>query len=366
MKELYICDTPYQIMNVLNMVYHKQDDAERVLFVENNFRTAEHLVKKIEETQMFSSVCLLRKNKNRLISRGIIRYSRAMFDFLTPKLFMKARLKDYPYVAEELLAKKFDTVYIGCFTPTTASMIKLNPNAETVLYDDGTGSYFGNLITRSGGLLNLIFCRVFHVGAYACKPSKLLVNNVSMCKNTTVPKDRIFPLPKLDNDFIDFCKNIFDVDRKKGNSVFWFSQPIIAVSGAEEAREDMRSCLLPYRDKITVRIHPRDLDGEFYRDFTLDYGRDMWELSVLNERENEDSLILIAGYSTAQITPKLLFDMEPVLIFTHHFNRKEKEEQRKDIDQRIEDLRKSYRNPEKIYNPKTAEELSVILQKLIL
>ena len=36
------------------------------------------------------------------------------------------------------------------------------------------------------------------------------------------------------------------------------------------------------------------------------------------------------------------------------------------VNRRIKDLRKTYRNPEKIYNPKTVEELSVILQKLIL
>lgn len=34
------------------------------------------------------------------------------------------------------------------------------------------------------------------------------------------------------------------------------------------------------------------------------------------------------------------------------------------ITQMIEDLRKAYRNPEKIYDPKTPEELSAILQKI--
>ena len=353
-------------MNVLNMVYHKQDDAEKILFIENQFGTAEYLAEKIEGTEIFRRVYLLRRNETRFMPLGVRRYSRAMFDFLTPRLYMKARLKDYPKAAEKLLSEKFDTIYLATVTPTTASMLKLNPNAETVLYDYGTGSYYGNLMMRSGSRLNLLFCRVFNVGAYACKPSKLLVNNVLMCKTETLPRDRIFPLPELDKGFVDFCSSIFEVNREQRNSIFWFSQPIDILPGAAEAREEIYSCLLPYKDKITVRMHPRDLEHEFYRGFTIDYGHDMWELSILNEKEKADSLILIAGYSSAQVNPKILFDFEPVLIFLHHFNRMGSEEQINNVNNRIEDLRKTYRNPEKIYNPKTAEELSVILQKLIL
>ena len=36
------------------------------------------------------------------------------------------------------------------------------------------------------------------------------------------------------------------------------------------------------------------------------------------------------------------------------------------VNHSIKDLERTYRNPEKIYNPKTLEELSIILQKLIL
>ena len=371
MRELYTGDSPYQIMNILNIVYHKQEAAERILFVMNQFRTAEHLVKKIEESKLFSGVYLLREDKVKFMSRGVKRYSRLMFDFLTPKLFMKSLLKDYPNTIENLLGEKFDVIYAATAIRHIAAMVKLNPDADFILFDDGTGSYSGNIIMASGSRLNLIFCKIFNVGSYVCKPSKLLVNNVSMCRSTAVPQDKIFQLPELDKGFVDFCNSIFEMKRERKNSVFWLSQPIDFQPGAAEAREEVQACLLPYKDKITVRMHPLDFDHEFYQDFTIDYGHDMWELSLLNEKENADSLILIGGYSTAQVTPKLLFDMEPILIFTHQFNNqkqgsRDREEMRLSIGRRIEDLRKTYRNPEKIYNPKTAEELSIILQKLIL
>ena len=366
MKELYICDTPYQVMSALNIAYHSKNNSEKIMLVENQFRSAENLVKRVEETKLFSRVFLLRIDETRLMPRGFNRYSRVMLGFLMPKLFMRRRLADYSGEAERLFAEKFDTVYASTPNRVVAMMMKLKSDAELVFFDDGTGSYSGNLLARVGGRLYHLFCKVFNVGSYICKPSKLLVNNVSMCKSEAVARDKIFPMPELDKGFIDFCGKIFGVNTEKRNSVYWLSQPSDSVPGADEARDKILSCLMPYRDKIIVRMHPRDNDVEYYRDFTVDYGHDMWELSVLSYKDKADSLILIAAYSSAQINPKILFDIEPVLIFVHHFHANTSQEEYYRVDSQIEDMRRAYRNPEKIYNPRTPEELSIILQKLIL
>lgn len=353
-------------MGALNLAYHSKNNAERVIFIENQFRSAENLVERIEETKLFSRVFLLRIDETRFMPRGFNRYSRVMLGFLTPKLFMRKRLADYPGEAEKIFAEKFDTVYAATPNRVVAMMMKLKRDAELVFFDDGTGSYSGNLLARVGGRLYHLFCKLFNVGSYACKPSKFLVNNVSMCRTETVTRDKIFPMPELDKGFRDFCGKIFGLNSERRNSVFWFSQPSDSMPGADEARDKIRACLMPYRDKITVRMHPRDNDAEYYRDFTIDYGHDMWELSILSYKDKADSLILISCYSSAQTNPKILFDIEPVLIFVHHFNANASQEEYDRIDSQIEDMRKAYRNPEKIYNPRTPEELSVILQKLIL
>lgn len=351
-------------MGALNLAYHSKNNAERVMFIENQFRSAENLVKRLEATELFSRVFLLRIDETRFMPRGFRRYSRVMLGFLTPKMFMRKRLADYPGEAEKIFAEKFDTVYASTPNRVVAMMMKLKRDAELVFFDDGTGSYSGNLLARVGGRLYHLFCRLFNVGSYACKPSKILVNNVSMCRTETVTRDKVFPMPELDKGFIDFCGKIFGVNSERKNSVFWFSQPSDSMPGVTEARDKIRASLMPYRDKITVRMHPRDNDAEYYRDFTIDYGHDMWELSILSYKDKADSLILIAGYSSAQTNPKILFDIEPVLIFAAHFNGELSQEEYDRIDSQIENMRKAYRNPEKIYNPKTPEELSAVLQKI--
>lgn len=358
MRELYVCDTPYQVMNALNIAYHREQKAEKTLFLVNQFRTAETVFGKILETKQFDHAYLLRRDETKFMPVGMKRYSLVMLDYLTPKRFLKARLQ-----GKKAPVTGYDVVYAsGAFSVVTAVM-KLNPKAEFVLYDDGVGSYIGDNVMRGGGTLNRLFSKVFHVGAYACKPSKLLVNNVSMCQSTVVPKNRILPLPAIDAEFVSFCNGIFETCGDKKNTVYWLSQPIDSVPGAVEARERVYSCLYPYRDKITVRMHPRDLAYDFYQAFTVDRGTDMWELTV--QGIPTDDLILIGGYSSAQINLKMLFDMEPTLIFVYAFNKQLEEDKIQATKEQIENIRSIYRNPDKIYVPTTVEELTEVLHKVI-
>lgn len=367
MRELYICDTPYQVLNALNIAYHKKDSVEKILFIENQFRTAKNLAERAEKTGIFRSVYLLRRDEIKFMPFGFKRLTLQMMLNLAPKLYMRVRLKDYSGECESVFEKPFTTVYTAMAVRSVTAMIRLNSEVEVIFFEDGTGSYSGNVITKGKGKIYDFLYKVFHIGTSVCRPSALFVNNIKMCSSITVPKDRIFPLPEMDNGFIDFCSKIFDVNdvsTEERNSVFWLSQPSDDTPGADEARGKIRACLLPYKDKITVRMHPRDNDAEYYRDFTVDYGHDMWELSILSKKDRADSLILIASYSSAQINPKILFDMEPVLIFLNHLNASTSHEEYDRVDGQIEDMRKAYRDPEKIYTPKTPEELSAVLQKI--
>ena len=327
---------------------------------------ARKLALNIEKTGLFRRVCVLRRDEARFMPLGTMRKLRVMLDFLTPMRFMKARLGDCTMDEASHLTRSYGRVYASGASGIVPAMMKLNPSAELVLYDDGSGSYKGNLITEAHGRLARIFGRVFHVGVYVCRPSKLLVNNTEMCRSVAVPKDRIFPMPQIDEEFAALCREVFGDERSSYRRVVWLSQPIDGVKGVAEARDITRSFLLPYRDKVTVRMHPRDNDAEFYRDFDVDNGNDMWELRLLELGDDADDLILIGSYSTAQINPKLLFGKEPTCVFLCNLNTEYPQGKLASINQNIDDLRKSYSNPEKIYVPKTTDELKSVLEKLSL
>lgn len=356
MNELYISDTPYQIFNVLNIVhYKKKKDKKKInrdLYIINQFETAEKLYQAIKKAALFDNVYLLRKDDTKFMPVGMKRHIRMSLDFLGPKKFLKKRFEHYDY--SKLDFYKYDRVYASGAFSTVAAVLKLNKKAQFVMYDDGLGSYSGNYIIRSsGGKLNRIFCKVFHVGSEVCKPVRLLVNNTAFCNSTVVDRKNIRPLPKFTNDFIELCKKIFDVKSESENTIYWLSQPLDCDTGADELRTQIRDVLRKYSG-ITVRMHPRDKDFDFYKDFNIETSEDLWELSILDKKTEE--LVLISLYSSAQLTPKLLFDLEPKLIFLYKLNKDYSEQQIHDIDEKIMEIKEQYNNPQKIFVPENFAE----------
>ena len=368
MKELFICDTPYQLLNVLNIVFHDYDidssekTVTRDLYIINQFESASRLKDKIAEQSLFSNVYLLRKDETKFMKVGIKRHIRMSADFLGPRTLLAKRFKDYD--VSKLSYEDYDVVYASGAFSTVAAILKINPNARFMLYDDGLGSYDGDFLVRSsGGKLNRAFCMLFHVGSYVCKPEKLLINNVSICHSTSVKKEDIYPLPSFDKSFIDFCNQIFACSGADNKKIVWLSQPMDCSMGAVETRDTIRDALMDYKNDITVRMHPRDLDKEYYRAFSIDDGKDLWELSILNR--NPDELVLLGSYSSAQITPKILFDLEPTLVFLFLLNVQASQEEKITIMEKIKEIKSIYKHPERIIIPRNKDELREILKDTI-
>ena len=97
---------------------------------------------------------------------------------------------------------------------------------------------------------------------------------------------------------------------------------------------------------FVVRLHPRQKEAE-YEGFTLDKNRLLWELIVLQHINNRS--VLIASFSTAQLVPKLLYNLEPALIFTYPLYLSDtSSEVYNRIELAVENLKRIYSEPQKI------------------
>ena len=121
--------------------------------------------------------------------------------------------------------------------------------------------------------------------------------------------------------------------------------------------------LLPWKDRIIVRMHPRDTAYELYSDFAVDARGDMWELKTT--QMDLDRTVLIGYYSTAQMTPKMLHNKEPWLIFVCHIMNVTDREGLERFEQGIEKIRQLYTNRDRIIVPHTAEELEAAMEKVM-
>ena len=104
------------------------------------------------------------------------------------------------------------------------------------------------------------------------------------------------------------------------------------------------SIIYNYSGDLIVRNHPRET-----RELKCD-------------NDINDDKVLIAFCSTAQITPKMLYDKEPYLVFLYRLFDCDWIE---DYDRLVEQVRNSYRNKKKVFLPSTLDELVNTLNNLL-
>ena len=246
-----------------------------------------------------------------------------------------------------------------CFV---SALLKVNEKAEFNLFDDGTSSYSGDVVQSGGGFAYRVFSKITKTGAHAARAEKIYVNNKEMCQSKAA--DIICQIPAMTEEFLDIANRIFSVqesvDRTK--EIIFLSQPS---TGRQSLADDMQrliDILKPYKEKITVRLHPREIDFEKYKDFQIDTSKEFWELKV--SQLEMDGKVLVSDYSTAQITPKILFDKEPRLLFTYKMASTYNLEEKMSFDNVVKYVKENYRDKSKIMVPNNEEELQICLQQI--
>ena len=112
--------------------------------------------------------------------------------------------------------------------------------------------------------------------------------------------------------------------------------------------------------RFIYRAHPiEEIDSSFYDGFcTLDRYQNMWEIECQNSLT--DDHILMSFFSTASFTPKLLYGKEPYLIFLDNMTGCEF----LNSADFVRGLKSLYRDPKKIMQPKSEDELFEIIKTL--
>jgi hypothetical protein len=112
-----------------------------------------------------------------------------------------------------------------------------------------------------------------------------------------------------------------------------------------------------FGNRLILRRHPI-MKNEKKGDFRYDEDYDMWELVVAERITNNN--ILISSYSTAQMTPKLLFGKEPRVVFLYNILSPQKNIR---LEQSYTDFNNLYCNAQRVIAPKTIEELTAFLEQ---
>lgn len=355
-KIAIIVATPFQAMNAINLAHNILcKDDYKVLYYRNFSSQTNAILNKIKQHDLFNEIIefnLLDKTNK------IIYCVNALTQAIYPSLFIAWLTKSKSVYTD------FDYVTTTSATEFELALIRCNPQANVVAYDDGLGSYTGDIIHDEK--LNFIW-RVLGRNKDIIKPICLYVNNIEFCHSTS--SSVIKKLPSLSESTTEYLKVFNDVFNTSLSKVYenrrmvFLTEPIEEYYiSCENYSEMLQNCLEEWTDGGVIRKHPRDNDHYNIEGFVRDENNCLWE--AVCEKSISNNHILISLGSTAQITPKLLYGSEPWVIFTYKLGRISNEVVLNTMEKITCRLKEYYTDPKKILVPETFDDLSKIFLEL--
>lgn len=344
MKYCFICDTPYQLFCIYNIVAAlKKEEIDSIdLYIGRNFRNSEKIFDNIDKEILFDNVY---KFDSR---RGIVRYTELIRYLIRLLTVERKERKELNKIAKEYspeiitnifiikrylslikmsygykvkLADQYDILFASYFNPFVKNMSLILPNAHISYFEDGIGSYMNNLFDYvlkyepdlKFEMANVDVCRFRPKDLYLFRPELCKYkNNISIvpisyvCVNSRQHMERLrqifgYAKPAIYNNvkiifLLTYEEDILYMDEKEG----W--------KGCLDRYKNIIEILKRENYEVVYRLHPRQTKFQ-YMDLKVDDTGMQWELLIPDIITNNS--ILISLDSTAALMPKMLYNMEP-------------------------------------------------------
>lgn len=351
--------TPFQALNAINLVCNSLEKTERKVLFYRDFSVESHdILLGIRKYHIFD--CIYEYDLES--KSNILKYmTNDAIQAVSPSIFVKWVTKSHIDLNQE----EFDTITITSGTELEVALTRIYPNARTIAYDDGLGSYVGDIVHDHK--LNFIW-RLLGRRTDSIWPETLYINNVEFCDSRlSKNKKKLISLGEADAGFKYMIYDIFNVsdnDLYDLRPLIYLSQPLNELGSNMDRFEDSIENVLSEFEKYGIyRKHPRDSRKTELK-FKKDDSNCIWEL-ICGDKIDEDS-VLISCCSTAQIMPKILYNKEPWIIFTYKLYGIDKSpvyESR--FYPVITRLKSCYKQNYKIEEPESVEDLAKVIRKIL-
>lgn len=353
--------TSYQFLNEINLIYNvlgTENNTFDLFYTDNAFLMDSSKIELLKQYNIFENMYKWEerlKNSPHKVVRGIGN----VFEIYIPPVFLSIatgkKIQSFIKSYDAIIFASADGNGLECL------LCNIYKNAELIAVEDGTGSYLGDIINREPIKCNpLWYSKRKKIIEAMRRPSSLWVNDKGSCKSTTA--DNILQLPIWKNTSEKYRsmvrKIFFDEESTKhyrDHRIVYLEQNDIS----EKEQQEVLGALSCYAEQCILRMHP------WFRRDNLDYclatddSSCMWEM--ICEKYIRDDSVLVNVCSTSSITPKIIFDREPVIIYTYRmYNMSADGHQFGDFF--VNMMRKRYNHPERIYAPRNVHELEDILK----
>lgn len=347
-------------MNAINLaknIFAKKD--RKILLYRNYSNATSEILDGIRKYDIFDVIYVYNLiPKNNKIIYLFNDFIQAVF----PKIFVKWITRDHVTIENE----EIDCITLTSGTELEVALTRIFPRAKTIAYDDGLGSYVGDIIHDQK--LHWIW-RVLGRRTDKIWPECLYVNNVQFCKSTLTGNKKA--LVSFENSTNQYKNMIFDIFNSQSTSLYadrpivYLSQPLYELKEyKKEFEKEIENILVKFDQYGVFRKHPRDTYNTRL-EYAVDSSNCIWELICANHISDKN--VLVSVCSTAQIIPKILYNKEPWIIFTYKLCGIENGYVfRTRFAPIIQRIKSEYFDSKKIFEPKTFQELEEILNTILL
>lgn len=360
-----ICWTPFQIINIINYRAQYASDEKIDIYVCLEFYEAESIAIELSKLDYVRKVYTVKDPDYRNTN-----YLKKKINILVSMINPVYAIKES--VCEKIIPSKIKYDYILSTGYLNFNIYFNNyykrRGSKIIFLDDGVASYLEKKTLFVYSQVYHFFERITGNGAENVMPEKLFVYKPDLVANKNRYRE-ILPLQSLEllpynikNDLnnvfkytelnLNYSLLIFDQlsvgNLNNSNEPYKIQNRILEMFALEFGEED-----------IIIKLHPRARQTSIYDKFSAFKSNIPWELFLLNQEM--DDKIFVSITSTACLTPKLIFDKEPIVIFLYNLIPTEGYEI---IDKYIRKVKEIYRDPDKVLIPKTLEELKHALKKI--
>lgn len=355
MKTACVCWTPYQIFNIVNFIEQNMEQIKGTcdLYI-IDMKALQGIKNKLEREQIFENIYIVKNYKEKYY---ILDRFEKMIDIVFPKRALKSKL----LVKQKIKFDNYSKIISSGWNKYFISLVAVNPNAKVILLEDGTGSYLGDFRDKEMPLTYKLLNKITNKGALSVNVAiEYLYEKELMSGVTTYP---ISTMPKVNNEVFENLSRVFSyvpTSYYKNKKYIFLTQPLndIQKLSAQYQENLIFDVLKQYSEKVLVRVHPRQNKINTFLD--IDEKKEVWELLCKNEINNDK--VLIGIFSSSQITPKIIYNKEPKLIFLNEIALENGFGIHKEFYTFLNKLKKIYHND--IYLPRNIAELKNILEKI--
>ena len=360
MRYLYYCNSTYQLLNILNLHWHREntgfesiENYEADLMIQNSFEGASQIAQIIKNEKCFKSVFLV----NKAFNNGRFHSFQTLMDLLSPSYYMRSKYQ----INKNQICNRYDVICAPKYSLLIDQIWRLNKNARLQLCEDGIGSYHLNILFTPRSKKYEDFRKLIKVNRFEDYEALYLVNKDMYIAEGS---EKVIELPRFDKEYLEHIRHLFSgfALGYEEKDIYWLSQ-FLNNEEFNKMMAEVVASLAEYKDDVLFCQHPRT-HMENIHGFAETDGKQIWELQILNMHDISKKLF-VSIHSTACFTAKMLYDEEPYIIMFYRMGKREVTYVTDNFEEIVKRFAASYSDPSKIMLPENLDEFKECVSRYL-